>query len=339
MAQISIDVIIPTYKPDKRLLEIIEALEEQTVKPSAIILINTEEKYLNSLFYGTDYLKKYPEIRIKNISHREFNHGRTRNQGAKRSDADIMVFMTQDAIPADEHMIEELVRPMTDKEVVVSYARQIAAPDADPIETCSRRFNYPDRPLVKSAKDLPQLGIKTYFCSNACAAYKKYAFDELGGFINFTIFNEDMLFAAKVIKSGQKVAYAAGAKVIHSHNYSGIRQLHRNFDMGVSQADHPEVFGDVKSESEGIRLIKETVNYLMDIKKPYLVPKLFYQSFCKLLGYKLGKNYKKLGKKVILKLTANRTYWYRYWDKNEVPVNVYAGYGKTEEENNRGRRQ
>jgi len=338
MAQIRIDVIIPTYKPDKKLLDLIAALQKQTVKPAGIILVNTEEKYLNSLFYGTDYLKKYPQIRIKNISKREFNHGKTRNQGAKRSDAEIMVFMTQDAMPADEHTIEELIRPMTDKEVIVSYARQIAYPDANPIETFSRQFNYPDKPMVKSEEDLPELGVKTYFCSNVCAAYKKYAFDELGGFINFTIFNEDMLFAAKAIKNGKKVAYAANAKVLHSHNYSGIRQLHRNFDLGVSQVDHPEVFADVKSESEGMKYAKETMAYLWSEKKAYLIPKFIYQCGCRLLGYKLGRNYKKLNKKTILKLTANRTYWYRYWDKNEIPVNVYAGYGKTEEENNRSRR-
>jgi glycosyltransferase involved in cell wall biosynthesis len=104
MAQIRIDVIIPTYKPDKKLLDLIAALQKQTVKPAGIILVNTEEKYLNSLFYGTDFLKKYPQIRIKNISKREFNHGKTRNQGAKRSDAEIMVFMTQDAMPADENV-------------------------------------------------------------------------------------------------------------------------------------------------------------------------------------------------------------------------------------------
>ena len=72
-----------------------------------------------------------------------------------------------------------------------------------------------------------------------------------GGFEDPTIFNEDMIFAGKRILAGDKVAYVAEAKVIHSHNYTGSQQFHRNFDLAVSQAQHPEVFEGVPSEGEG----------------------------------------------------------------------------------------
>lgn len=331
MAQILVDVIIPTYKPDKSFVSVLEALERQTIRPNKIILMNTEEKYLDALMYGTDFRERFSNVHVKNISKREFNHGRTRNEGAKRSDASVIIFMTQDAYPADDHLIEELIRPMTDKEVVVSYARQLPSDKSSPIEVFSRKFNYPDEDMVKSKEDLQRLGIKTYFCSNVCAAYKKYAFDELGGFVKFTIFNEDMLFAAKAIAEGKKIAYAANAKVVHSHDYTGKQQFKRNFDLGVSQADHPEVFEAIKSESEGIRMVKANMDYLKQQGKAYLIPKLIYMSGCKFLGYRLGKNYKKLSKKQILKYTMNPRYWERYWDKNEIPENVYAGYGKNHE--------
>lgn len=331
MGQIEIDIIIPTYKPGKELIYLLEKLMQQTVKPSRIILMNTEEKYISNLTYGNNFEEKFPNVIIKNISKREFNHGRTRNAGAKRSKAQIMVFMTQDAMPADEHLLEELIKPMVDKEVAVTYARQLPAEDASPIEQFSRAFNYPEDSRVKSEADIAELGIKTYFCSNVCAAYKRYIFDELGGFIDFTIFNEDMLYAAKVIKNGRKIAYAAKARVIHSHNYSGKQQFKRNFDLGVSQADHPEVFESIKSESEGVRMVKQNIRYLQEKGKLYLVPKLVYLSACKLLGYKLGRNYKRLSKKTILGCTMSPDYFRRYWDKNEIPENVYAGYGKNSE--------
>ena len=327
MSDLRINVIIPTYKPGRRLLELTDALERQSVKISGIILMNTEEKYLNNLIYGTDFLKKHPNLRIKNISKREFNHGRTRNEGARRSDCDVMIFMTQDAVPANDYLIEELIRPLEDEGVAVSYARQVAWENAAPLEKFSRSFNYPDTDMIKSAEDIDTLGIKTYFCSNVCAAYKKEVFDELGGFVNFTIFNEDMLYAAKAINSGKKIAYASKAVVFHSHDYSGVVQFKRNFDLGVSQADHPEVFGDLKSENEGIRLVKESISYLFSIKKPWLIVKLFWQSACKLMGYRLGKKYKKLSKKKILRYTMSPRYWQRYWEKNEVPENIYEGYG------------
>lgn len=62
---------------------------------------------------------------------------------------------------------------------------------------------------MKSSADLERLGIKTYFCSNVCAAYCREIYCELGGFESGTIFNEDMIYAAKLIKSGYSIAYCA----------------------------------------------------------------------------------------------------------------------------------
>ena len=79
----------------------------------------------------------------------------------------------------------------------------------------------------KTIEDVDKLGIKTFFCSNVCAAYKKSVYKELGGFVPRAIFNEDMILAGTMIKAGYGIAYAADAKVIHSHNYSGRQQFHR----------------------------------------------------------------------------------------------------------------
>ena len=118
-----------------------------------------------------------------------------------------------------------------------------------------------------------------------------------------------MIFAAGAIKNGYAIAYAADAEVIHSHNYSGPQQFHRNFDLAVSQADHPEVFAGIRSEGEGIRLVKSTVSYLIKNKKAFLLPRLIYMSGCKYLGYRMGKRYKKLPRRMILWCTMNKSYW------------------------------
>lgn len=44
--------------------------------------------------------------------------------------------------------------------------------------------------------------------------------------------------------------------MVHSHNYSVKQQFHRNFDLAVSQTAHPEIFEQVSSEAEGMRLVK-----------------------------------------------------------------------------------
>lgn len=331
MGQMKIDVIIPTYKPDKKFWLLMEGLKKQTIQPNRIIIINTEEKYWNQLMYGTRFKEEYLNTEVVHIAKREFNHGRSRNEAIRRSDAAIFICMTQDAVPADAHLIEELIRPMVDKDIAVTYARQLPTEDCHEIERFTRLFNYPDQDRVQDASKLAETGIKTYFCSNVCAAYKRYAFDELGGFVKYTIFNEDMIFAAKAIKAGKKIYYASKAKVIHSHNYTGKQQFRRNFDLGVSQADHPDIFADVPSKSEGVKLVRATAEYLKKNKKTSLIFELIWKSACKFIGYKLGYNYKKLSHKRILKCTSNRPYWERYWDKLQIPEDVHAGYGKNKE--------
>ena len=142
-----------------------------------------------------------------------------------------------------------------------------------------------------------------------CAAYKKSIYEEIGGFVKKAIFNEDMIYAGTMAKRGYGIAYAADACVIHSHNYSCRQQFHRNFDLGVSQADHPEIFEGVPSEGEGLRLVKKSLAYLIKTGHIWQIPKLAGQSGFKYMGYFLGKRYKKLPKKVILFCTMNREYW------------------------------
>lgn len=308
-----IDVIIPLYKPGKELFALLDILSRQTIRIHRIILMNTEEKYFQQLVYGNRYLEKYKNIiEVSHLSKREFDHGRTRRTAVKKSVADIFVMMTQDAVPNDETLIEKLTAPLindTEGKLAAAYARQLPGDKCSVLEQFTRKFNYPEKSCVKSLADIDRLGIKTFFCSNVCAAYKRDIYDKLGGFVRRTIFNEDMIYAAGAVKAGYSIAYVAEAKVIHSHNYTCKQQFKRNFDLGVSQAEHPEVFSEVGSESEGMRLVKEATEYLRKNHMRKEIPYFYIQCFSKYAGYLLGKHYRKLPKKLILKLTANQDYW------------------------------
>lgn len=325
----TVDVIIPTYKPGKEFLEILDMLKKQTVRPSHIIILNTEEKYFERLVYGSDFSKKYGSCKVYHHSKKEFDHGATRNRGAKLSDADYFVMMTQDAVPGDEMLIERLLAPLKEKKAAVSYARQLPKEGCNPVERFTRSFNYPEDSCIKGEKDKERLGIKTYFCSDVCAAYDKEIFVSLGGFIKRTLFNEDMIYAAKAAKAGYKIAYCGDAKVYHSHNYSAKEQFHRNFDLGVSQADHPEVFSEFASEGEGVRMVKETAAYLWNNGYKRMIPRLFILSASKWLGYRLGKGYRRLPDKLVLKFTSDPSYWKRKALKRAVEhIDGSKGYGK-----------
>lgn len=304
MVQMTIDILIPVYKPDVKFILLMERLVKQTYPIHEIHIINTKSKQ--------DIRKMLPEderIRLTEIEPEDFDHGGTRAMGADQSRADLMMYMTQDAVPVNEHLVEHLVKAFENPKVGAAYARQLPASDCRTIERYTRVFNYPKESRIKSEADVKKLGIKTYFCSNVCAVYRRSLYESLDGFETKTIFNEDMILAGRMVQSGWSVAYVAEAEVIHSHNYSGIQQFRRNFDLAVSQEDHPEIFDDIKSETEGVRLVKKTAAHLLKIRRPWLIAVLFYQSGMKYLGYRMGRRYKKLSRKMILFCTMNPRYW------------------------------
>lgn len=301
---LTVDVLIPVYRPGDTFLNLLERLQKQTYPIHKILLMNTEEKY-----FPKEVMAPYENMEVHHLTRAEFDHGGTRDRGIRMSEADVVVCMTQDAVPADEYLIEQLLKPFENEHVWAAYARQLPAENCREVERYTRSFNYPPKSRLKGEKDLQELGIKTFFCSNVCAAWRRDRYVELGGFVKKTIFNEDMIYAGGLIRHGGLIAYCAEAKVIHSHNYTAIQQFHRNFDLAVSQTMHPEVFGGIRSESEGIRLVKKSIGHCISIGKPWLIIQVVTASAGKLLGYKLGQRYEKLPRKLILMCTMNRSFW------------------------------
>ena len=309
--RLTVDVVIPTYKPDRRFARLIRRLGQQTYPINKIIVVNTEKQD-----WKPEYCKKVKNLEVHHVSRQEFDHGRTRNFGASLSQGDIMIFMTDDAIPKGRRLVERLVEALGWKgnlgqTVAVAYGRQMPEKGCHSLERFTRVFNYPDRSSVKTKEDLPRLGIKTYFASNVCCAYRKDIFEKLGGFVEPAIFNEDMIYAARAVQAGYGIAYTAEGRVIHSHNLTFLQQFRRNFDLAVSQADHPEVFEGILSEGEGIRLIKETGFWLVRRGKIGQIPVLIAGSAWKYAGYRLGKIYRILPKHLVLRCTTNPVYWER----------------------------
>lgn len=306
----SVDVVIPIYKAGKDFVAMLEKLYEQSRKPEHIYLLQTIERKDENLFdvrKCSDELAKI--VSVHPIKKSDFDHGATRAYGALMAKSDYVLFMTQDAICYDIHVIENLLEAFDDRKVGIAYARQLAREDADEIERMTRENNYPAQSVVKTKKDEKTLGIKTYFCSDVCAMYRMDVYKKLGGFVKKTIFNEDMIMAYKEMQAGFSVAYRADAKVIHSHSYTCRQQFVRSFDLGVSQRQYREIFDRISSEKEGAGYAKKVIVYLL--KKGRFIKTFYFMMQCgfRLFGYKLGKNYEKLPRKVILACTMNKEYW------------------------------
>jgi len=284
-----ISVIIPICNAGQRLVDLLESLQDQTVKPTQIVIVDsgsTDE---------TNETAKRQNCQVIKINLTNFDHGTTRNLGITHTKNEFVVFLTQDAIPANKYMIAELINPMqADPNIAICYGRQLPKPDARPLERFAREVNYPPQAMVKTKDSIPILGIKTFFCSNCCSAIRRSIFNKLGGFKNNVIVNEDMLFAAKAIMAGYAVYYAADAKVYHSHPYSILRIFKRYFNIGRFFADDKWLLQYGGLRHYGGSIIKSGVITFWKEKKPHYIVALLTELAIKTIAYKLGWYYQLL---------------------------------------------
>lgn len=314
------DVIIPVYKPDKKFERMLAMLLCQTVRPAKLILMNTEvpgssvkeiRQRVEKVAARSDYSSgERVEICIVGVKKEAFDHGGTRNLAVEKySDSDFFLCMTQDVIPADCFLIEKLLSCFSDNEVGGAYARQMADESAGFTERYLRLHNYPASSVVKTKESKDALGIKTYMISNACAMYRRSRYDELGGFVTDTIFNEDMILGAGLIESGGKIVYCSAARVYHTHNYGLIAQFKRSFDQGVSQKDYPEVFRKVSAEKEGVSYVKTALRYCTSQKRYGDMVAFVADASVRYAGFWLGKHYRFLPEKAVRACTLQPAYW------------------------------
>jgi rhamnosyltransferase len=262
----------------------LEAINAQSVKPCRLLVIDsasTDE---------TPSLAQDAGFEVVRIERSQFNHGGTRQWAVEYlNDCEIILFVTQDAIPASSDTFAEIIKCFDDPAVAVAYGRQLPHSGATPIESHSREFNYGAVSIKKDALAATGMGAKVFFCSNSFAAYRRSVLIALGGFRRDLILGEDMEFAARAIKAGYANMYCATARVFHSHDYTLRQVLRRYFDIGVFDAKNAwmqELFGS--HGGEGARFVTSELRYVA-LRSPLEIPRSLLQSAAKLLGYRLGR--------------------------------------------------
>jgi rhamnosyltransferase len=278
----NISVIIPTLDASSSIGRLVSALFSQETRPQQIIVIDsasTDDTVTIAQEYGAKTIT---------IPERSFNHGKTRNMAAEEASGDVLVFMTQDALPADEKMIGALTAPLQIPDIAAAFGRHIPAHDANPLDAFARYFNYPSEGAIKGIDDIPRFGIKTFFFSNVCSAIKKNAFMTAGRFPEDIRANEDMLIAAKLILTGFRVAYVPDARVIHSHNYSLLKQFRRYYNIGSSLKTHDWVLQHVRAEGEGLRFVGEQMRFAVQRHRYLWIPYILMEAAAKYAGYRSG---------------------------------------------------
>jgi rhamnosyltransferase len=300
----NIGIIIPTLNAAGSWLPFVSALLSQSIKPSQVLIVDSSSED------ATVDLARASGFRTASINRADFNHGRTRQWAAGFfKDSEILVYLTQDAILASPDSIDNLVATFRDPTVGAAYGRQLPRETAGPIEAHARLFNYPEISEVRSAESRERRGFKSIFISNSFAAYRRTALEEVGGFPSGVIFGEDTVSAARLLLADWKIAYAAGAGVYHSHEYSLWQEFKRYFDIGAlhsAEAWLLQEFGH--ATGEGRRFVVSEVQFLWRRRKS-LIPVAVFRTLAKVAGYQCGKHHRALSKETRQKLSMHPSFW------------------------------
>lgn len=302
----NIVIVIPVFRPDGRLKMCIERLLRQSVMPDRILL---------NVLYENPVDREIPEvymderIEVRYTPREEYDRAGSRDTILRELDSDIVIFMVQTAIPQNRYLIEKLTELFKEERTAVVYGRHMTDDECSPIECCVRQFNYPPKGMTKSLEDAGKLGIRTFFNSNVCAAYRRRAYLETEGFGKRMIAGEDMLAARRLLEKGWQAVYAPEAEVIYYRNDDLHGLWKRNFDIGVAHAEHPEMIENTKPGKEGVRLVRVTSALLRQNHMEEYLGEVLTRSIVRYLAYQLGRNYERLPEGVVRKCSANKEYW------------------------------
>lgn len=278
-------LIIPTYNASQYIKPLFEAIFNQALQPDHILVIDSSSKD------NTRQLLERLPVQLHTIPQAEFDHGGTRRLAVEMVDADIYLFLSQDALPADKNCFKNIVDFMLqqNEKIGCAYGRQLPHVNANPLSRHLRAFNYPENSSIKTLADKSTYGLKTCFTSDSFAAYRRDALIAAGNFPEKAITSEDMYVAANMLLKGYQIAYVAEARVRHSHNFTLWQEYQRYFNIGVFHRENNWILAEFGGAgAEGKRFVLSELKYLWNERQFSWMPRAVASVFAKYAGYQLG---------------------------------------------------
>lgn len=297
-------LIIPVYNGGKLWKECVASVLNQGVQIEDVVIVDSGSTD------GSYELAQASGFNTHKINKSDFNHGTTRQDALKYTrDAEIIIYMTQDALLDGANSINNIVNVFDDPDVGCAFGRQLPRNGAGPLEKHARYFNYPETSYIRQYADKEIYGIKTAFISNSFAAYRREAMDKAQGFPSNIILGEDTYLAAKMLKEGYKLAYVSNACVKHSHGYTLFQEFKRYFDIGVFYFQNNWLLDEFgKPEGEGMKYVKSELAYIIK-NNPVFLPVAIASHFFKFAGYKMGKLEKFIPLSIKKSLSMHKSFW------------------------------
>ena len=281
MGNKSIDIICPLYNASTYIEKLHNSLlKQKQVNINKIRYVLTESK---------DNTEEYlinNKIDYRKIKKEEFSHSLTREKEALESTADIVVFITQDIVIEDELWLYNLTKDIDDN-IVASYSRQLTK--YNNIEKYTRESNYPDKDIIKTKDSINELGLKTFFFSDAASAINTKIFKKLNGYDNKNLpISEDMYIAYKIIMNGYKIKYCSNSVVYHSHNFT-LKELYNRYKLTGKFFKENSYLDQYGTTDSGAKLAKYILKRIFEDKRYILLLRYPFDMAARLLGMKVGK--------------------------------------------------
>jgi rhamnosyltransferase len=300
--ELSVSVVIPTLNAGKHLPSLLTAVfDQELVVPREVIIVDSMSTDDTRAVAGRD-----PRLRVVPIEN--FSHGRARNLGAREAACDIVVLMTQDAVPADRRWLANLVAPFEDGKVAAAYSRQVPKPGANPMESFFLATRFPVSPRVTRTKSGNEpLTLEKVFFSNVSSAIRrdillKYPFDE------DLIMSEDQQFSRDVLEAGYSVVYQPSSVVVHSHDYTLGTVFRRYFDSVYSLTLIFRSHGLGTSASMGLAYVVKELGFMMR-RHPLHLPYWFAYNVAKSAGSLAAHLAPVLPRWALRRLSLHRYHW------------------------------
>lgn len=223
----SVSVLIPTHQGAAFLERLLSRLSKQLdAPPWDLSIVDSSSSDGSDEIFRRHSVEFPVPMRVSRIHPDEFNHGDTRNQLAANSTGDLLVFLSQDAMPADAHWLAKLVRNFDDPRVGAAYSRNIPHPDADPTTKLLCRD---DPGYAEARREVTLPDAERYAAMNPHERREFYNFNNVASAIRRSVwqrhpfpranFGEDILIARAILEAGHTIVFDPDAPVEHSHDY------------------------------------------------------------------------------------------------------------------------
>ena len=256
-----------------------------------------------------ELLRSFP-VQVIQIPPEEFHHSRTRNLAASLARANIVIFLSQDAIPVDDGWLSAIIANFDDPGVGAVYGRQLAKVGSSMERRDLFDTIYGDRKIVKDPANRNGMGYRFYHFSDVNAAIRRSVWATVRFPENLKVF-EDLGIAKLILDNGWKIVYEPKAAVFHSHTHSTLGLLKRYFDIGYTLKllriwDAP---GSRKSLiHDGWKLLRGKLRSMGDKNTGRVARRGLEQDVAKSVGLFLGLNQNCLPLAVKRRLSAFRVF-------------------------------